>query len=138
MTAAHLTRGSAPIKSVEAVLGGEGYDVGAAEMFRYAEEAEKSLSEQGLDKLFYEVEQPLTVVLAAMEERGICVDTERLAALKVKYEEKLAALTSSIYAAAGTTFNIASPKQLGEVLFDKLGLKHGKRRRRAIPSARTC
>lgn len=127
MTAAHLTRGSAPIKSVEAVLGAEGYDIGAAEMFRYAEEAEKSLSEQGLDKLFYEVEQPLTVVLAAMEERGICVDTDRLAALKVKYEEKLAALTSSIYAAAGTTFNIASPKQLGEVLFDKLGLKHGKK-----------
>lgn len=73
------------------------------------------------------MEQPLTVVLAAMEERGICVDTDRLAALKVKYEEKLAALTSSIYAAAGTTFNIASPKQLGEVLFDKLGLKHGKK-----------
>lgn len=127
MTAAHLTRGSASIKSVEAVLGAEGYDVGAAEMFRYAEEAEKSLYEQGLDKLFYEVEQPLTVVLAAMEERGICVDTERLAALKVKYEEKLADLTSSIYAAAGMTFNIASPKQLGEVLFDKLGLKHGKK-----------
>lgn len=127
MIAAHLTRGSAPIKSVEAVLGAEGMDVGAAEMMRYVRSAEESLAAQGLDRLFYEVEQPLSLVLAAMEERGICVDAERLAALKVKYEGILAELTDKIYAAAGTTFNIASPKQLGEVLFDKLGLKHGKK-----------
>lgn len=127
MIAAHLTRGSAPIKSVEAVLGAEGMDVGAAEMLRYARSAEESLAAQGLDRLFYEVEQPLSLVLAAMEERGICVDAERLAALKVKYEGILAELTGKIYAATGTTFNIASPKQLGEVLFDKLGLKHGKK-----------
>lgn len=127
MIAAHLTRGSAPIKSVEAVLGAEGMDVGAAEMLRYARTAGESLAAQRLDKLFYEVEQPLALVLAAMEERGICVDEDRLAALKVKYEGILAELTDKIYAAAGTTFNIASPKQLGEVLFDKLGLKHGKK-----------
>ena len=127
MIAAHLTRGSAPIKSVEAVLGAEGMDVGAAEMLRYARSAEESLAAQGLDRLFYEVEQPLALVLAAMEERGICVDEDRLAALKVKYETILSELTDKIYAAAGTTFNIASPKQLGEVLFDKLGLKHGKK-----------
>ena len=127
MIAAHLTRGSAPIKSVEAVLGAEGMDVGAAEMLRYARAAGESLAAQGLDRLFYEVEQPLALVLAAMEERGICVDEDRLAALKVKYENILSELTDKIYAAAGTTFNIASPKQLGEVLFDKLGLKHGKK-----------
>ena len=127
MIAAHLTRGSAPIKSVEAVLGAEGMDVGAAEMLRYARTAGESLAAQGLDKLFYAVEQPLALVLAAMEERGICVDEDRLAALKVKYENILSELTDKIYAAAGTTFNIASPKQLGEVLFDKLGLKHGKK-----------
>lgn len=127
MIAAHLTRGSAPIKSVEAVLGAEGMDVGAAEMLRYARTAGESLAAQGLDRLFYEVEQPLSLVLAAMEERGICVDEDRLAALKVKYENILSELTDKIYAAAGTTFNIASPKQLGEVLFDKLGLKHGKK-----------
>ena len=127
MIAAHLTRGSAPIKSVEAVLGAEGMDVGAAEMLRYARTAGESLAAQGLDKLFYEVEQPLSLVLAEMEERGICVDEDRLAALKVKYENILSELTDKIYAAAGTTFNIASPKQLGEVLFDKLGLKHGKK-----------
>ena len=127
MIAAHLTRGSAPIKSVEAVLGAEGMDVGAAEMLRYARTAGESLAAQGLDRLFYEVEQPLALVLATMEERGICVDEDRLAALKVKYENILSELTDKIYAAAGTTFNIASPKQLGEVLFDRLGLKHGKK-----------
>ena len=127
MIAAHLTRGSAPIKSVEAVLGAEGYDIGAAELIRYADEASASLKEQGLEKLFSEIEQPLVPVLAAMEERGIAVDAERLAALKVKYEAKLASLTEAIYAASGATFNIASPKQLGEVLFDRLGLKHGKK-----------
>ena len=127
MIAAHLTRGSAPIKSVEAVLGAEGYDVGAAELFRFAEESARSLEEQGLSKLFREVEQPLVPVLAAMEERGIAADADRLAALKVKYETKLSELTSAIYAATGETFNIASPKQLGEVLFGKLGLKHGKK-----------
>ena len=109
------------------MLGAEGMDVGAAEMLRYARTAGESLAAQGLDKLFYEVEQPLALVLAAMEERGICVDEDRLAALKVKYENILSELTDKIYAAAGTTFNIASPKQLGEVLFDKLGLKHGKK-----------
>ena len=127
MIAAHLTRGSAPIKSVEAVLGAEGYDVGAAEMFRYAAEAEKELEMQGLSKLFFEVEQPLVPVLAAMEERGIAVDAAKLDELKVKYEGKLSALADAVYAAAGTTFNIASPKQLGEVLFDRIGLKHGKK-----------
>ena len=83
---------AAPIKSVEAVLGAEGYDVGAAEMFRYAAEAEKELERQGLSKLFFEVEQPLVPVLAAMEERGIAVDAAKLDELKIKYEGKLPAL----------------------------------------------
>lgn len=127
MIAAHLTRGSAPIKSIEAVLGAEGYDVGAAELFRYAESARKQIEAQELQKVFYEVEQPLVGVLASMEERGIAVNESTLAKLKVKYEEKLAKLTADIHGAAGSNFNIASPKQLGEVLFEKLGLRHGKK-----------
>lgn len=62
-----------------------------------------------------------------MEERGIAVNESTLAKLKVKYEEKLAKLTADIHGAAGSNFNIASPKQLGEVLFEKLGLRHGKK-----------
>ena len=127
MIAAHLTRGSAPIKSVEAVLGAEGFSVGAAELFVYAASAKKALAEQGEEKLFYEIEQPLAPVLAAMEERGIAVDSEALDRLKTKYESLLSSLAEKVYAAAGVTFNIASPKQLGEVLFDRLGLRHGKK-----------
>lgn len=127
MIAAHLTRGSAPIKSLDAALGAEGAGSGAAAVYRYAERARAELKNQGLDKLFYEVEQPLAVVLAAMEERGICVDADRLAVLKVKYEGILQELSEDIYAEAGCRFNIASPKQLGEILFDKMGLKHGKK-----------
>lgn len=127
MVAAHLTRGSAPIKSVEAVLGAEGYDIGAAELFAYADDAAKVIEEQGLSKLFYEVEQPLIPVLAAMEERGVAVAQDRLADLKVKYEAKLAELTETIYSETDIKFNIASPKQLGDVLFERLGLKHGKK-----------
>ena len=127
MVAAHLTRGSAPIKSVEAVLGAEGYDIGAAELFAYADDAAKVIEEQGLSKLFYEVEQPLIPVLAAMEERGVAVAQDRLADLKVKYEAKLAELTETIYSETNIKFNIASPKQLGDVLFERLGLKHGKK-----------
>lgn len=127
MIAAHLTRGSAPIKSLEAVLGTAGEGAGAAELYRFAEEAEKSVEKQGLHEVFYDVELPLVPVLADMEKRGVCVDSDALAALKVKYEDKLAKLSEEIFSLAGQTFNIASPKQLGEVLFDKLGLRHGKK-----------
>ena len=127
MIATHLVRGSAPVKSLDAVLGAEGLDTGAAEMFVYAETARKQIEEQNLGKLFYEIEQPLARVLCAMEQRGICVDSARLAELKTKYETILDRLSAEIFEAAGQTFNIASPKQLGEILFDKLGLKHGKK-----------
>lgn len=127
MIAAHLARGSATIKSVEAVLGAEGYDVGAAEIFRYATVVADSMKKQNLLDLFVNVEQPLVPVLAAMEQRGVGVDSEVLGKLKVKYENVLNDLSSRIYEAAGQNFNIASPKQLGEILFDKLGLRHGKK-----------
>lgn len=126
MIAAHLTRGSAPVKSLEAALGADSVG-GAAAVFRYAEKARRELAQQGLEKLFYEVEQPLAVVLAAMEERGIRVDSERLARLKVKYEGMLQGLSEEIFAEAGCTFNIASPKQLGDILFGRMGLKHGRK-----------
>lgn len=126
MIAAHLVRGSAPIKSLDAVLG-TGDVASAADLFRFADEARKSIKSQGLEKAFYEVELPLVPVLADMERIGVCVDSDALAALKVKYEDKLSRLSEEIFALAGQTFNIASPKQLGEILFDKLGLRHGKK-----------
>lgn len=127
MIAAHLARGSAPIKNIEQVLGADGYETGAAELFAESEILREQLAQQGLNRLFFDVEQPLCVVLRNMEERGVCVSADVLKTLESKYGQLIESLTKEIYALAGETFNIASPKQLGDILFDKLGLPHGKK-----------
>lgn len=127
MIAAHLARGSAPIKSIEQVLGADGYEVGAAELFAESEKLSAQLAQQGLNPLFLDVEQPLCVVLRKMEERGVCVSVDELKVLERKYGEIIERLTEEIYALAGETFNIASNKQLGDILFEKLALPHGKK-----------
>ncbi len=127
MIAAHLARGSAPIKNIEQVLGADGYETGAAELFAESENLREQLAQQGLNHLFFDVEQPLCVVLRNMEERGVCVSADVLKTLESKYGQLIESLTKEIYALAGETFNIASPKQLGDILFDKLGLPHGKK-----------
>ena len=127
MIAAHLVRDSAPIKSIEACLGADGYEIGSAELFDHSKKLEKALAEKGLEKLFYEVEQPLAVVLKNMEERGFAVDSNELQRLNEKYTSLVDDLVSRIHQMVGFEFNVASPKQLGEVLFERLGLKHGKK-----------
>lgn len=127
MIAAHLARESAPIKGLSQVLGADGYEDGAAEIMLESVKLAEQLTQKELDKLFYEVEQPLCVVLRDMEQRGVCISVDRLKELEVKYGAIIDALTKRIYEQAGCIFNIASPKQLGEVLFEKLGLPHGKK-----------
>lgn len=127
MIAAHLARGSAPIKNIEQVLGADGYEIGAGELLAESENLRTQLAQQGLNELFFDVEQPLCVVLRNMEERGVRVSTDVLKALEAKYGAIIQRLTDEIFAITGEPFNIASPKQLGEVLFDKLGLPHGKK-----------
>lgn len=127
MIAAHLARGSAPIKNIEQVLGADGYEIGAVELLAESENLRTQLAQQGLNELFFDVEQPLCVVLRNMEERGVRVSTDVLKALEAKYGAIIQRLTDEIFAITGEPFNIASPKQLGEVLFDKLGLPHGKK-----------
>jgi len=127
MIAAHLARESAPIKSLAQVLGADGYSVGAAELFAECDKLTALLHEKQLYKLFFEVEQPLCVVLRNMEERGVHVSYDKLKELESKYGEIIDRLAKRIYDGAGCVFNIASPKQLGEILFDKLGLPHGKK-----------
>lgn len=75
-----------------------------------------------LENLYYEVELPLVEVLGSMEFRGIKVDRNMLHELEIEFKEKIDRLTEDIYSLAETQFNINSPKQLGEVLFEKLGL----------------
>ncbi|MDP2830995.1 MAG: DNA polymerase I [Candidatus Omnitrophota bacterium] len=82
----------------------------------------QSLEEKDLSKLFFDLEMPLVSILAQMEQDGIKLDLELLKNLSVDIERRLIKLISDIYEASGTQFNINSPKQLGEVLFVKLGL----------------
>ncbi len=127
MIAAHLARESMPIKGLAQVLGAEGLENGAAELFAASEKLEAQLTEKGLKQLFYDVEQPLCVVLRNMEQRGVRVSMNKLKELEDKYGGIIDRLSRSIFEKAGCNFNIASPKQLGEVLFDKMGLPHGKK-----------
>ena len=77
---------------------------------------------------FYEtVERPLAPVVAAMERAGIKVDRAALAELSRDFARRIAEIERAIYRAVGNAFNIGSPKQLGDVLFDKLGLPGGKK-----------
>ncbi len=76
-----------------------------------------------IKQLFYEVEMPLVSVLAQMEYNGVSLDTEILADMSQDITDLLARLVDDIYQTAGTSFNIDSPKQIAEVLFDRLGLK---------------
>lgn len=84
---------------------------------------EERLESDGLAGLFREMELPLARVLAGMEAFGIKVDREKLVDLSKEMEVELASMEGQIYAAAGAEFNINSPKQLSELLFEKLGLK---------------
>ena len=80
------------------------------------------LKENGLEKLFYEIEMPLVTVLSVMEENGVKIDSQNLRNISEEFGKHIHELEESIYALAGVRFNIASPRQLGEVLFDKLQL----------------
>ena len=79
--------------------------------------------------LYETVERPLVPVVAAMERAGIRVDPVELARLSADFAGRMAELDGRIHAAAGENFNVGSPKQLGEILFDKLGLPGGKKGR---------
>ncbi|MEN8688017.1 MAG: DNA polymerase, partial [Desulfuromonadales bacterium] len=85
------------------------------------------VTEQQQDSLFYDVEMPLLRILVGMERAGIRINPEFLRGLSADMEKKLAILEADIHQLAGESFNIGSPKQLGEVLFEKLGLPKGKK-----------
>ncbi|MFD0712316.1 DNA polymerase I [Paenibacillus sp. GCM10027626] len=82
----------------------------------------RELETNGMHALYYELEQPLSFVLAGMEKRGITVLPEKLEQLGAELEHNLTQSMNQIYMLAGVEFNINSPKQLGEILFEKLEL----------------
>ncbi len=85
------------------------------------------IGERGLDRLMAEIELPLVAVLRAMEQAGVRLNCERLAEITARVREEIVELEREIFALAGEEFVIASPQQLGEVLFEKLGLSRKRR-----------
>jgi len=78
------------------------------------------LKENGVEKLFYEIEMPLVPVLSRMEANGVKIDTENLQQISEEFGKEIHKIEEEIYTLAGMPFNIASPKQLGEILFERL------------------
>ena len=102
---------------------------GVAVLPRLAAELEERLNAIGLTRLFRDIEMPLVDVLTAMERRGVRLDVAALAAMSEELQQRLDDLMKEIYSLAGGEFNINSPPQLREVLFERLGLsKKGVRR----------
>lgn len=93
-------------------------------IYETVDEFTTELDNEDMLHLFKDIEMPLVRVLAKMEMNGIRVDTDTLDIIKNKLEEKLNVLSSKIYDLAGIEFNISSPKQLGEILFEKMDLPH--------------
>ena len=83
------------------------------------------LAADGLVSVYERLERPLVPVLARMEERGISVDRQMLSRLSGEFAQRAAALEEDVYAAAGERFTIGSPKQLGDILFGRMGLPGG-------------
>lgn len=83
---------------------------------------EKDVDERKLQKLLHEVEEPLSFVLADMEYHGVKVDTEALEKMSGELDEESRRVQAEIFEIAGVEFNIGSPKQLGQILFEKLKL----------------
>ena len=124
-------------ESIEALIGKKGKnqlsmrDVPLEEVKEYAtedaditfqlkEHFQPILEKVGTKKLFDEIEIPLVPVLADMEKEGIRLDVEFLKSMSVEMQKEIDAFEQQIYVTAGEKFNLASPKQLGDILFDKL------------------
>ena len=106
-------------------------DLSPAEVYEYAAEdadvtlrlknvLEPKLKAEGVEQLFYEIEMPLVPVLAEMELTGVRLDTDALRETSRQLKERIIGYEQAIYEEAGETFNISSPKQVGDILFGKL------------------
>jgi DNA polymerase-1 len=85
------------------------------------------LHQSQVTRVYESMERPLVPVLIAMERSGIKVDRDRLSRMSNTFAQKMAGLEAGIHALAGQSFNVGSPKQLGEILFEKLGFEGGKK-----------
>ena len=96
-------------------------------IYEIKDELLNKIKEENMQELYNEIEIPLTYVLGDMEYDGVVVDKDILDEMGNEIKIKLEILSKDIYNLAGTSFNISSPQQLGEVLFERLNLPHGKK-----------
>ena len=92
------------------------------------------LPAEGSTRVYEMVDRPLVPVIARMEMRGIKVDREKLSALSAEFSDQIAGLETVIHGLAGAPFTIGSPKQLGDVLFEKMGIKGGRKGKSGVYS----
>lgn len=95
----------------------------------------RHLVQENLEQVFYAIELPLILVMAAMEREGFNVNRDELVQFGTSLTAEIDALSASIYEMAGETFNLNSPFQLGEILFEKLGLEAGKKTKRGYSTS---
>ncbi len=103
--------------------------------FRVANILCPRLETEGLAELYYNIEMPLVPILVDMEMKGMRVDTEYLRSLSTEFAQVLETIEAEIHSISGECFNINSPKQLGEVLFNKLGLKTRKKTKTGLSTS---
>lgn len=96
---------------------------GTTDFAEITKKLESALEEHKLLDIYNKIELPLIPVLQKMKETGICLDVKYLKNLSKKFHKELESLETDIYKIAGTEFNLNSPKQLGDILFNRLGLK---------------
>jgi DNA polymerase-1 len=104
-------------------------------LLQLAPELRRQVDAQGLAQVYETIDLPLSPVLGEMERAGVRVDPAALALMSAALETEIRALESSIWGAAGTEFNINSPQQLAEILFDKMNLQPPTRRGKARSTA---
>ena len=110
-------------KSMRTLLPSQVYEYAAEDAditLRLKNKLEPELKKFECEDLFYNIEMPLMPVLAEMEMNGVCLDTDSLAETSKQFTNRMNEIEARIYELAGEQFNIASPKQVGEILFDKL------------------
>lgn len=117
-----------PVSGIRDVFYEDNVSCIAAKLLELESEYKKKIEDENLNYLFYEVELPLAKVLFSMENVGFKIDRKVLSSLKEKYETELKNIEQKIYELAGESFNINSPKQLATILYDKIGLKHNKKK----------
>ncbi|MDE6399223.1 MAG: DNA polymerase I, partial [Clostridiales bacterium] len=127
--AQYLADGTVAHARLEDVLQAHGIAEGdlASGMFTLRRTLGEALTAEGMHRLYYDIEQPLVKVLFDMEQTGFAVNRARLEELGKAYTQEEQALTERIHAAAGHTFNIKSPKQLANVLFEEMGIPYPKK-----------